>query len=56
MEEKQEIMAQVITDLEMKNTQLEDQLNQSEVCFSIHTDRVALELRFVKLNTILAFQ
>ena len=31
MEEKQEIMAQVITDLEMRNTQLEDRLNQTKV-------------------------
>jgi len=30
MEEKQEIMARVITDLEMKNTQLADRLNQTK--------------------------
>ena len=30
MEEKQEIMARVITDLELKNTHLETQLNITE--------------------------
>ena len=33
MEEKQEIMARLITDLELKNTHLEDQLNQTEVSY-----------------------
>lgn len=43
MEEKQEILARVITDLEIKNAQLESQLNITESELKIKNEKPSQE-------------
>ena len=43
MEEKQEILARVITDLEIKNAQLESQLNITESELKIKNEKSSQE-------------
>ena len=52
MEEKQEIMARLITDLELKNTHLEDQLNQTEVSHELFLHWAVLDAGFSALLKI----
>ena len=52
MEEKQEIMARLITDLELKNTHLEDQLNQTEVSHELFLHWAVLDAGFSALLEI----